>query len=206
MVKDGCIQYNTISVGLLEVNCYGVYNPENRNLYIIDPGSEPEKIIRNIMGFDYERVYILLTHAHVDHIGGIGGLISDLNVERIYLHKDDTGLYHSPDNHLMPFLPAAKDLPEPEHEFPSDDFEIMHTPGHSKGSVCFYFPLIPALFSGDTLFAGSIGRTDLPGGNMDVIIHSIREKIFCLPEGLQVYPGHGPMTTVGSEKMNNPYV
>ncbi len=193
-------------VGMLEENCYLVPSADRKRLYIIDPGSETERICQSAAKFPCEQTIILLTHAHVDHIGAVREVMDRLNVKRVYLNRNDLPLYHSTDNHLMPFVPAAKSLPTPVHEFENDDFDIIATPGHTPGCVCFLFKHLPALFSGDTLFAGSVGRTDLPGGDETTLLRSIREKILPLTETIPVYPGHGPSSTVGNEKQNNPYI
>ena len=193
-------------VGMLDVNCYLVSVPESRRLYIIDPGGDTANIVASAKKYDYDEAIILLTHAHVDHIGAVCETCNELNVSKIYLHKNDEGLYKSPNNHLMPYLPAAQGLPEVTQEISGNDFEIIETPGHTQGGVCFYFKQIPALFAGDTIFSNSIGRTDLPGGDFNQLIDSIKNKILTLPEDLQIYPGHGPATTVGSEKKYNPYI
>jgi glyoxylase-like metal-dependent hydrolase (beta-lactamase superfamily II) len=194
------------SVGMIETNCYLVQIDESRKLYIIDPGAEPDMIIKAASKLSFYEAIILLTHAHVDHIGAIRGVVDALGVKTVYLHPNDLRLYNSPDNHLMPFIPKAKDLPIPAHSIPETDFTILETPGHTLGGVCFYFKQIPALFAGDTLFSGSIGRTDLPGGSMETILDSIRNKILVLPDSLNISCGHGPSTTVGNERMNNPYL
>ncbi|OGV45807.1 MAG: hypothetical protein A2017_18060 [Lentisphaerae bacterium GWF2_44_16] len=198
--------FATEIIGMLQVNCYIVNVPESGNLYIIDPGSEAEKIISRAKTFKYKEAAVLLTHAHVDHISATGEVMKGLGIEKLYLHPDDIGLYRSPDNNLMPFIPAAKDLPEPMKEFKSEDFQIVATPGHTRGGVCYLFNHIPALFSGDTLFCDSIGRADLPGGNLNTLMKSIKETLFNLPDTLPVYPGHGPATTIGSEKKGNPFI
>lgn len=194
------------TVGMIETNCYLVQIEESRKLYIIDPGAEPDMIVKVASRLSFDEAVILLTHAHVDHIGAVSGVAAALNVKTVYLHPNDLGLYNSPDNHLMPFIPRAKDLPVPAHAIAETDFTILETPGHTLGGVCFYFKQIPALFAGDTLFSGSIGRTDLPGGNMETILNSIRNKILVLPDSLKIYCGHGLATTVGNERANNPYL
>ncbi len=194
------------TVGMIETNCYLVQIDESRKLYIIDPGAEPDMIIKAASRLSFDEAVILLTHAHVDHIGAVSGVAAALNVKTVYLHPNDLRLYNSPDNHLMPFIPRAKDLPVPAHAIAETDFTILETPGHTLGGVCFYFKQLPALFAGDTLFSGSIGRTDLPGGNMEAILNSIRNKILVLPDSLKIYCGHGPATTAGSERVNNPYL
>lgn len=193
-------------IGMLEVNCYLVPVQKSETLYIIDTGSEPDKILKRAKDFSFKKAVILLTHAHVDHIGATAAVKKELNVETVLLHPDDVGLYKSPDNHLMPFVPLSKDLPETSWNYQTDDFEIIHTPGHTKGGVCYYFKDIPALFTGDTLFCDSIGRTDFPGGSLPQLLDSIKTKIFALPDDLEIYPGHGPSTSVGGEKADNQFV
>lgn len=196
-------QFKTIKVGMLEVNCYLV-KADNR-LYIIDPGSEAERVIAEAKQFDCNDYVILLTHAHVDHISAVGAVAKALNAP-VVLDNNDYSLYNSPRNELPPFISAAKDLPKTINTIPNADYTIIHTPGHSLGGVCFYFKAIPALFSGDTLFAQSIGRTDFPGGDHHTLIASINNKLMGLPEDLPVYPGHGAPTTIGNEKRYNPYL
>jgi glyoxylase-like metal-dependent hydrolase (beta-lactamase superfamily II) len=182
--------------------------PESRRLYVIDPGSEADKIIEKAKGFDYDEAFILLTHGHVDHISAAGETMKGLGAKALYIHRDDIGLYQSPDNHLMPFVPAAKNLPEPTatEALEDENIEIIHTPGHTKGGVCYLFKNFPALFSGDTIFNSSIGRSDLPGGNGETLLKSIHEKILPLPDDLQIFPGHGPSTSIGDEKRGNPFL
>lgn len=203
--------FATMTVGFLEVNCYLVPSVRDNCLYIIDPGAEPEKIIEKAKSFLLDDYRILLTHAHIDHIGAVGEMMERLPVSNLFIHKDDLQLYRSPKNALLPFLPALKDIPEPSKivsttPVTTDKFRIIHTPGHTRGGVCFYFEDFPALFSGDTIFCNSIGRTDLPGGDLPTLLSSIREKIFTFPDALQIFPGHGPSTTIKDEKKNNPWV
>ena len=193
-------------VGMLDVNCYLVPVAESRKLYIIDPGGNPDRIITVAKEFDYDEAVILLTHAHVDHIGAVRDVTKALGVKTIYVHKNEAALYKSPNNHLLPYIPAAVDLPEIVTTVPSNDFELIETPGHSPGGVCYYFKQIPAVFVGDTIFRGSVGRSDLPGGSHEQLINSIKSNLMTLPEDLKLYPGHGPATTVGSEKKYNPYL
>lgn len=198
--------FRKITVGMLDVNCFLVPVAESGKLYIIDPGDEADRIIAEAQKLNFEEAEILLTHAHVDHICAIRELVLGLGINHVRLHSGDNELYRSPENHLLPFVPAAKGLPEPSNDFTSNDYQVIHTPGHTPGSVCFYFHKMPVLFSGDTLFAGSIGRTDFPGGDLDTLLASIREKLFVLPDDLVVLPGHGPETIIGTEKKHNPFV
>ena len=196
---------STLPTGMLEVNCYLVKG-KSGTLYIIDPGGDAEDIAKAAKEFDATEKVILLTHGHVDHISGIRKTMDLLGISKVFIHEDDIKLYKSPDNHLMPFVPAAKDLPEPEIVHDTEDFTVIHTPGHSRGGCCFYFKDMNTLFSGDTIFMYSIGRSDLPGGDQDTLIKSINEKIMTLPPDTVLYPGHGPSTTVADEKRGNPYI
>ena len=198
--------FTAVSVGFIDVNCYLVPSEADGCLYIIDPGAEPAKILREIDSSKFKDFRILLTHGHVDHIGAVPDLMKTLPVSKLYLHKDDLPLYKSPDNCLLPWIPLVKNLPEPSNEIENCEFRIIHTPGHTRGAVCFLFERLNALFSGDTIFHCSVGRTDLPGGSQESLMKSIRGKIFALPDSLKIFPGHGQATTVGFEKENNPYV
>ncbi len=198
-------ELKTLQVGMLEVNCYLVPVEAKQRLYIIDPGSEAEKIIEAAKKFGYNDYVILLTHAHVDHICAVGNLAKNLNAP-VVLDKNDCGLYNSPDNQLPPFISAAQNLPVTCENIADPDFEIICTPGHTPGGVCYYFKAFPALFSGDTLFDQSVGRTDLPGGDHQMLIDSINHKLMILPVSLAVYPGHGTPTTIGNEQQHNPYL
>ena len=193
-------------VGALEVNCYLVPAAKSRKLYIIDPGGDPDAVVTAAKKFSYDEAIILLTHAHVDHISAVREVADALGVSKVYVHEGDVALYKSPNNHLLPYIAAAANLPEVTQKIPGDDFEIIETPGHSAGGVCFYFKQIPALFVGDTIFNSSIGRTDFPGGSHPQLINSIKNKILSLPDDLKLYPGHGSATTVGKEKKFNPYL
>ena len=193
-------------VGGLGVNCYLVPVAESRKLYIIDPGGDADIVAEAARKFDYDEAVILLTHAHVDHIGAVRDVAKTLNITRIYVHKNDLRLYESPNNHLLPYIPAAEGLPKATDVPPGNDFEIIETPGHTQGGVCYYFKQIPAVFVGDTIFLNSVGRSDLPGGNHAQLIASIKNKLMTLPDDLMLYPGHGQPTTVGREKKFNPYL
>lgn len=195
-----------ITVGFLEVNCYLVPSEKDQCVYIIDPGALPEKIAETAESFGFKDYKILLTHGHIDHISAVKEVMQLLPVSKLYLHPEEILLYNSPGNELPPLMPAVKDLPQPDDDFDSSDFSIIHTPGHTKGGVCFYFEGIPAIFSGDTLFNDSIGRTDLPSGNAETLLKSIKEKLFVLPDDLTVFPGHGRETKIGKEKTHNPFL
>lgn len=197
----------TIPAGLLETNCYLVQPDGGRTLYVIDPGGDAPDIVREAEKFDYDHVAVLLTHAHVDHISGLGELCKLLKPQYVYLREPDRAFYHSPSNALPPFLPAAKELPETVDHIDENEFKIIPLPGHTPGGSGFLFPGEPSvLFAGDTIFSGSVGRTDLPGGNSAVLLESIRSGILNLADEVVICPGHGPATTVGRERTTNPYL
>lgn len=198
--------FTTVVVGDIGVNCYLVPGPVSGNLYIIDPGDDAAEIIDAAQGFQYREAVILLTHAHVDHIGACGPVAKKLGITKVCLNGRDRTLYFSPENHLLPYIPAAKKLPEVMDFYPQDDFSVLETPGHTPGSVCLLFNAYNALFTGDTLFQGAIGRTDFPGGDYDTLIRSIHEKLLPLPDELRVLPGHQYSSTIGGERRNNPYL
>jgi glyoxylase-like metal-dependent hydrolase (beta-lactamase superfamily II) len=198
--------FTTLVVGDIGVNCYLVPGPKSGNLYIIDPGDDAADIVQAAADFTYKEAVILLTHAHVDHIGAVGAVAKKLNISKVCLNAADEQLYHSPENHLLPFLPPAKNLPAVMEYFAQEDFSVIETPGHTPGSVCLWFKDYNTLFTGDTLFQGSVGRTDLPGGNYDALMKSIKEKLMVLPDDLKVFPGHQYWSTIGRERSSNPYI
>ena len=198
--------FRVIPVGPLAVNCYMIFDDKSKKLLVIDPGDDADLIISAAESYAYESAAILLTHAHVDHIGALVEVKKALKAEMVYLGQGDEELYRSPDNHILPYLPPVANLPATTAELELPGVELLLTPGHSAGGSCFYFPELKLVISGDTLFAGSVGRTDLPGGSFAVLEKSIREKLLTLPEDTFVYPGHGPRTTIGNEKRSNPYL
>ncbi len=192
-----------VPIGVLDTNCYLVVC--NGTLYIIDPGAEAENIVAETGELEFARVRVLLTHAHIDHIGALPELVEMIRIEAIYLYPEERELYSSRDNHLLPWLPAAENLPPTVEQAWEDDFEVIPTPGHTRGGVCFLFPSLGMIFTGDTLFAGSVGRTDMAGGNTAQLLKSIRSRLWQLADELVCYPGHGGPTTIGREKRSNPY-
>lgn len=194
-------------LGYLENNCYLINSKDAKTLYIVDAPSEATKIIECAEHhFKFEEVIILLTHAHADHIGALKELVNHFGVQKIMLDSRELPLYNSPQNCILPWLVAQTNLPLTEEPSDTIDFEVIRTPGHTAGGVCYYFKSQKSLFTGDTLFYRSVGRTDLPGGSSKVLTQSIREKLFELPSDVMVFPGHGPMTTIGDEQKLNPYV
>lgn len=205
----------TFPVGAFQCNCTILADQSTGEAVVIDPGDEPHKIIKELVPFKVK--YLLHTHAHIDHIGGTSSVKTSCG-GRIGLHKDDLFLY---DNIEMQgeFLGIKIDCPvKPvDHHLVDGDviewgennrIEVLHTPGHTPGSLSFLNRSLKEdlLFAGDTLFLGSIGRTDLWGGDFNQIIHSIKTRLMTLSETTPVVCGHGPMTTVGREKKLNPFI
>ena len=199
--------FATVVVGAFEVNCYLVPSPDKKTLYIIDPGGDAQDIIAAASAFSCQKAVILLTHCHADHIGAVGEVAKILNITELYIDPADSAMYASPANCFPPYLPAAENLLTPSEWPPqTPDFEILHTPGHTPGGVCYYFREYNALFTGDTLFRASVGRTDFPGGDTATLMESISGRLMTLPDSLEIYPGHGYPSTIGFEKQNNPYL
>ena len=198
--------FRIIPVGALAVNCYLIYDEKSELLLVVDPGGDADLILSAARSFPFKRCGILLTHAHVDHIGAVPEVCSALNAGFVYLNDADKLLYNSPDNHILPYLPPVENLPRTTGVWPLEDVKVLFTPGHTPGGCCFYFSERKILISGDTLFAGSVGRTDLPGGSFATLEKSINRELLTLPEDTFVYPGHGPRTTIGNEKQTNPYL
>ena len=199
--------FATVVVGAFEVNCYLVPSPDKKTLYIIDPGGDAQEIIAAASAFSCQKAVILLTHCHADHIGAVGEVAKKLNITELYIDPADSAMYASPANCFPPYLPAAENLLTPSEWPPqTPDFEILHTPGHTPGGVCYYFREYNALFTGDTLFRASVGRTDFPGGDTATLMESISGRLMTLPDSLEIYPGHGYPSTIGFEKQNNPYL
>jgi hydroxyacylglutathione hydrolase len=208
------MKFETVVVGPLAVNTYILYDEESKDCVIIDPGDEPEKIIAKIESLNLKPREMWLSHAHFDHLGALSELKKKYD-SNIFLHSDDYFLYKGAVEHAGMFS-LQIDAPPPEPMFfnmnlnkrkiGSFTVELLHTPGHSPGSVSFYNQESNIIFVGDLIFEGSVGRTDVPGGSFDLLEKSILEKIYTQGDACVIYPGHGPKTTVGREKINNPFV
>jgi len=206
-------------VGALGCNCTIVACPETHEALVIDPGDEAPRVLRALAEEGVTAVRIVHTHAHFDHVMATGDVAAATGAE-ILLHRDDRWLYDAVPMQLELFgmaRPGAAAPPPPTRELAGDEAlgfgrreaRALHTPGHTPGSMCFLLEHAgetPLLFAGDTLFRGSIGRTDLPGGSVDDIARSIRERLLTLPDQTRVIPGHGPETTIGAEREDNPFV
>ena len=202
------MQFRTVRTGPLSTNCYLVYLEDKKHLYIIDPGADPEKILAAAAEFPAEETAVLLTHAHIDHVSAAGKVCSALGVKKVYLNKADEPLYFSPENEIFPYYARATDLPQVSEFSPEGDFSVFALPGHSPGGSGFLFRHggQKAFFVGDTVFESSIGRTDLWGGDYGTLIHSIKSVILAMEEDLELFCGHGSSTTVGRERIGNPYL
>jgi glyoxylase-like metal-dependent hydrolase (beta-lactamase superfamily II) len=199
-------------------NGFVVACPRTKQGVLIDPGDEVQSLLEFAAGAHITLGHILLTHAHVDHVTCVGPAKRALGVP-ICLHRDDQFLYERTVQQAFAFGLKIDGPPPPvdhyygaDDVFPLGDFEIRphHTPGHCPGGVCLAVTGgsagIPDLFVGDTLFAGSIGRTDLPGGDYDTLMASIRNVLFAFGDEARVHPGHGPSTTIGRERKTNPFL
>lgn len=175
-------------------------------LYIIDPGGALAQLKADAEAFPETEKVVLLTHAHADHIAELPEIVEALGIRKVFLHPDDVPLYESPANEIAPYIYHPENLPRTQWppEFPG--LEVRHTPGHSRGSVIYWFPECGTAFTGDTIFLESVGRTDLPGGSERVLLESIRREVYTLPPDTVLIPGHGPATSVSYERENNPYV
>lgn len=203
----------TFAVGPLQCNCTVLGCPDTKEAIVVDPGGDPERILEVLRHYDLTARYALHTHAHFDHIGATRD-IKEATAALIGLHEGDLFLY---DGFAMqaamfgiemrPVLPVDHFLNDGEMiDFGRCRLQVLHTPGHTPGSVCFHVAGEPLLLAGDTLFLRSIGRTDLPGGDYDQIEKSIRERIYTLDPDTRVVCGHGPSTSVGTEQRSNPFV
>lgn len=197
----------------LEVGAYAVNTTiltVDGKAWIVDPGSEALLIAAQLTKANLEPAGILLTHAHFDHIGAVNELQKRYPELPVYIGTNDIAVLTHPFNQAPEYPPIAKPEPligiaEGDAIAGLDDLRILETPGHTPGGVCYYFPAARLLLSGDTLFAGSIGRTDFPGGDMATMMTSL-EKLKALPDETTVIPGHGPLTTIGEEKLANPFL
>ena len=201
----------SLHLGPLDNNTFIVYSPATREAAVVDVGFDPEAVIRELRHRKLTLRYLLNTHAHYDHVIGMADVQRACGGD-YYLHPADRPLLErlSEQGALFGFPPAAG--PEVVHDLADgqrlplgeESLEVIHTPGHSPGGV--FFRWNKDLWVGDTLFAGSIGRTDLPGGVFRQLAHTIRERLFPLGDGLRVHTGHGPDTTIGDERRYNPFV
>lgn len=208
----GKLQIAHYMVGPVQTNCYFAINKETREVLVIDPGEEAARLMQQIKAQELTVVAILLTHGHFDHAGGAGEL-SELCNAPVYAHEAEKETLES-DKLNVSWMVGKKETyradlfvkDEQELDLAGFHIRVLFTPGHTKGGCCYYFPYEDVVFSGDTLFQMSVGRTDFEGGSMSQIVRSIQEKLMPLPDKTVVYPGHGDVTTIETERMYNPYL
>ncbi len=205
--------HEILPVGPLHCNCSVIGDEVTREAMVIDPGDEIEDVLALVRKHNLQVKQIVVTHAHIDHVGGAMklraatgapillnqndyALLKMLDVQAAWIGVEDPGKVEIDGSVGQADTVRAGSLTA----------NVMHTPGHTEGSVCLYFPLEKKLIAGDTLFAGSIGRTDLPGGSFDKIMDSLHEKVMALPDETVVVPGHGELTTIGEERQSNPFL
>jgi glyoxylase-like metal-dependent hydrolase (beta-lactamase superfamily II) len=201
----------TLANGAFAENCYLVADPGTREVVIVDPGEESPLFLARLRTQGWHATAIWLTHAHLDHVAGVADMKSATGVP-ILLHPADRVLYDAAPRQAAMFGLSMDAPPPPDGELTEGQllsvgacrFSVLHTPGHTPGGVTFVGHGLA--FVGDALFAGSIGRTDLPGGDADTLVRSIRSKLYRLPDETAVLSGHGPATTIGVEKRTNPFV
>lgn len=201
---------------LAQTNSYVLANETGGPAVIVDAPPDPAPLVDLLTANDLTAVALLLTHGHVDHMGGSGELAGDTGA-RVYVHPDDDFLTENPEQQLRMLFGM---VPPGKYHAPADridlidgetlqlagfDIDVVQTPGHTPGHCCFRIAAEGILLSGDQLFAGSIGRTDLPGGSLEALAESMRKRVMTLPDDTRVLPGHGPETTIGQERLTNPF-
>ena len=223
------MEIDRLILGAYQTNCYVLRNSETAtDCLIIDPGLEAGEagfdpvqpfglagdLIDFLKGHKFNPVAVVLTHGHIDHIAGVAALRQDYPDIKVYIHKLDAKMLTEP-QHNLSALAGVMFKTEPADVLVEDKstieeagvkLEVLHTAGHTPGGVCLYWKDEGIVFTNDTLFADSIGRADFPGGSMTQLVSSIRDRLFTLPDETQVYPGHGPVTTIAHEKTQNPFL
>lgn len=207
------LSLTTYTVGPLAENCYLLADDASKQAVLIDPGEEAPMLLDELAKNKLKLTAIWLTHAHFDHVGAVEGVTS-FNKVPVFLHPADKPLYeHAADAAArwgipfqQPTAPTTDLSADQGLNFAGADVKCLFTPGHAPGHISFYVPSEGFVVAGDALFQGSIGRTDLPGGDTDLLLKSIKSQLLTLPEDTVVYPGHMHKTTIGKEKRSNPFI
>lgn len=212
------MKINHYVVGQVQTNCYVVINEENKECFLIDPGASAKALAERIRKDELKPVAVLLTHGHFDHAGAAEELAKEFDI-KVYVHEAEKDTLSNPQKNVSWMVGASEsyhaDVYLKDEEvitLAGYEIKVLHTPGHTEGGCCYYIAAEDVVFTGDTLFAQSVGRTDFPGGSMSQIVRSINEKLMTLNEAgnletdVMVYPGHNDPTTIETERINNPYL
>lgn len=198
--------------GIISTNCYLAVNEDTKQAVVVDPAAAPARLMDHIREEGLKIEAILLTHGHFDHIMGIDGFLKEYSVP-VYVHEDDLKMMEDPQWNQSAiytagytFAGAAPLRDGQTLSLAGNDFQVLHTPGHTPGGCCYYVKSEGVLFSGDTLFQRSVGRTDFEGSSTKDLIRGIKEKLMVLPDDTHVYPGHMGETLIGYEKRENPFI
>jgi len=205
------LKFKRLPLGIYQANCYIIWDEQTNNAAVIDPGGDFEELKEFIENNKLSVSHVILTHGHGDHIGAVAE-VRDYYKAEVMIHKDDFDMLKNNKKNYSSQMGYNKIEIEADRKLTDGDvinigqlsLEVIHTPGHTKGSICIKCK--DKLFTGDTLFAGSIGRTDLDGGSFEEIMASINNKILQFPDNTEIYPGHGPSTTIKAEKRYNPFL
>ena len=205
--------FEVLPVGPLAANCFVIGCEETKEGIVVDPGAEVEKILAAVRRHGLAVKKVINTHGHFDHVGGNGELLA-VTGATLHIHENDVRLLSRAAETAAMYGISGTNSPLPdghledgmEISFGTCTLRVLHTPGHTPGGCCLHFAAQGIVITGDTLFADSVGRTDLPGGSHATLIASIQQKLLVLPDATTVYPGHGPSSTVGREKRHNPYL
>ena len=212
------MKINHYVVGMVQTNCYIVINDETKECFIIDPGASGKQIAEKLRQDNLIPVAVLLTHGHFDHAASAKTLAKEFDI-KIYAHEEEADTLRDPQKNVS-WMIQLKESYDADVFLKDNqvinlagfEIKVLHTPGHTEGGCCYYIAEEAVVFTGDTLFAQSVGRTDFPGGSMSQIVRSIQEKLMTLNEAgnletdIMVYPGHNDPTTIETERMENPYL
>jgi glyoxylase-like metal-dependent hydrolase (beta-lactamase superfamily II) len=206
------MKIQTFVLGSMGTNCYLIENEQTKECILVDPATDSQQIYSYLDTENRKLVAILLTHGHFDHVMGVKDILASYET-CVYAHEKERFVLQDPNLNLSAQFATSYGLTDVKEVQDNEvlhlagwEIEVLHTPGHTSGSCCYYFKEEGVLFSGDTLFAGSVGRADFPTGNAQRLQSSLKERVMALPDEIRVYPGHMQDTTIGEERVGNPYV